>query len=112
MTLEVRMFNDARNDRTEFLFCEVRNGKLFIAKPIEPLEFHEHEEFKIIDPTFTVSNLQAIPMLQAFAETLDKQGIKTDKDAKIQGTLEATNKHLEDMRKLVFKLIGDEDGME
>lgn len=40
-------------------------------------------------------------MLDAFAETLDTLNIKTDKDAKIQGTLDATRYHLEDLRKLL-----------
>ena len=101
MSLEVRIFNDARNDRTEFLICEERNGKLFVAKPIEPFELHEHEDGKIIDPTITMSNQFAIPLLQSLAESLDKEGIKTDKDAKIQGTLEATRYHLEDLREML-----------
>lgn len=37
------------------------------------------------------------------ADELSRLGIKTDNDHKIAGTLEATNRHLEDMRALVFK---------
>lgn len=40
-------------------------------------------------------------VFKALAEALDEQGIKTDKDAKIKGTLEATRFHLEDLRKLL-----------
>lgn len=38
---------------------------------------------------------------KSFAEVLDKQGVKTDNDAKIQGTLDATKYHLEDLRTLL-----------
>lgn len=48
-----------------------------------------------------LSNLVAQDFLQALAEALDDRGIKTDKDAKIQGTLEATEYHLEDLRSLL-----------
>lgn len=37
------------------------------------------------------------------AELLDKKGIKTENDHKIQGIMKAQKYHLEDMRKLVFK---------
>lgn len=39
--------------------------------------------------------------LQAFADALDKMGIKPQKGF-IEGKLAATEKHLEDMRRLVF----------
>ena len=48
-----------------------------------------------------LNNIIAQDFLQGLAEALDKQGIKTDKDAKIQGTLDATRYHLEDLRKLL-----------
>ena len=41
--------------------------------------------------------------LQALADGLAREGLKTTNDAKNEGLLEATNKHLEDMRSLVFK---------
>lgn len=61
------------------------------------------KEFEEIPQEFImkVSDIIAQEFLQALAEALDKNGIKTDKDAKIQGTLEATKYHLEDMRSLL-----------
>lgn len=41
--------------------------------------------------------------LQAFAEALASKGIKTNKDSIAEGKLTATEKHLNDMRRLVFK---------
>ena len=61
------------------------------------------KEFEEIPPEFimTISNFLANDFLEALAEALDQQGIKTDKDAKIAGTLEVIKYHLEDMRKLL-----------
>lgn len=42
-------------------------------------------------------------MLKAFAEMASDQGMKLDSDMKREGRLEATERHLEDMRNLVFK---------
>jgi len=41
------------------------------------------------------------------AEELDKRDIKTDKDAKIQGILEATRFHLMDLRELLKLTKGE-----
>ena len=61
------------------------------------------QNFEEIPPEFIMklSSFIANDFLEALAEALDQQGIKTDKDAKIAGTLEATKYHLEDMRKLL-----------
>ena len=40
-------------------------------------------------------------VMQAMAEAFSKRGIKTENDYKIQGTLEATKYHLEDLRSLL-----------
>jgi hypothetical protein len=41
--------------------------------------------------------------LQEFANALANKGVRTTNDSKNEGLLEATNNHLQDMRKLVFK---------
>jgi hypothetical protein len=41
--------------------------------------------------------------LKALADGLANYGVKTDTDAKLQGTLEATRYHLEDMRAIALK---------
>jgi len=87
---------------THITFIEERtDSERFIAKPIN-LEFE-----KLIpgesQPTLRLSHQIAGKFLKALAEALDKEGIKTENDFKIQGLLEANKYHLEDMRKLVFK---------
>ena len=79
---------------------ELGNGKISIAQPVH-LEF---ETFDINGPmpsrgaTLTIAGMYAKDFLRGLAEVLDGQDIKTDKDEKIAGTLEATRYHLEDLR--------------
>jgi hypothetical protein len=54
-----------------------------------------------VEPSLQLYGPEANAFLDALAEALDKNGIKTDKDAKIQGTLEATRYHLEDLRTML-----------
>src|SRR5690349_15204398 len=42
-------------------------------------------------------------MVKGFAEMASEKGIKLESDLKREGKLEATERHLDDMRKLVFK---------
>lgn len=78
---------------------EERGDKTFLAKPVE-LELEEIDRHKSIEPTLRIGGVSN-QFLQSLAEELDELKIKTDKDAKIQGTLEATKYHLEDMRSLL-----------
>ena len=61
----------------------------------------DEEVAQIIEPSLKLPGNIGRALLQAFAEALDKDGIKTDKDAKLQGTIEATKYHLEDLRTLL-----------
>jgi hypothetical protein len=54
------------------------------------------------EPTFILSGMDANELLKSLADSISDMGVKTESDFKIQGKLEATEKHLEDMRKLVF----------
>jgi len=76
------------------------NGKRYLAKPVEFI-FEELKEYKTTKPTIRIAGYYSQQFLTALAEALDENNIKTDKDAKIQGTLEATRYHLEDTRSLL-----------
>lgn len=52
-------------------------------------------------PTFFISGYFQQDFLKAVLEHMENKGFKTDKDAKIEGTLIATRYHLEDLRKLL-----------
>ena len=86
----------------EIAFFIEREGKRYIAKPIE-LEFIEYDGAAKAEPTLVLDRFLAPKFLKALAEALDKEGVKTENDYKLQGILEATKKHLEDMRRLVFR---------
>ena len=69
------------------------------------------------DTTYTIKPGEALPkgcymniprnvfaeMLKGFAEMANDQGLKLNSDLKREGKLEATERHLEDMRRLVFQ---------
>lgn len=68
-------------------------NKAFTIKPGEPL------------PDGAVWDIPADifdEMLKGFAEMASEKGIKLESDLKREGKLEATERHLEDMRRLVF----------
>ncbi len=76
------------------------DGKIFAAKPMN-IEFEEVISDAYIKPTLILKNKVGREFMSAMADMLDKNGIKTEKTSKLEGTLEATKYHLEDMRKLL-----------
>ena len=99
--LKVYINPSVYQDTVEIAFVEDRpNGEIAIARPMQ-LEMEIVKEGDPIAPTLVIPRRWAGQFLQAMAEALDQQGVKTDKDAKIAGTLEATRFHLEDLRYLL-----------
>lgn len=79
-----------------FLYCNHFGNKIsLVQKGGETIEYIEEGVVK--DPSFKLNREQ----LQAFANALNDMGINPQKEF-VEGKLEATEKHLEDMRKLVF----------
>ena len=85
---------------------EEEGGKLYLWQFGRPARV-EVGPNKVIEPSISIDGLIAGEFLEKFAEALGQMGIKTDNDHKIQGLLEATKYHLEDMRGLVFKKKGE-----
>ena len=81
-------------------FVQERDGKTYVAKPVE-LEFVHVQDGERCEPTLTLPDRVDKAFFQALAEALDGENIKTDKDAKIEGTLDATKYHLSDLRQLL-----------
>jgi len=102
--MEIKIFNDFQTFDTKIIVFQregningVYNLYTGIIKEIKqgrPIP----EEFVMKIPNHLVS-----PLFKALAEALDKQGIKTEMDAKIEGKFEATKYHLEDLR-IMLKL--------
>ncbi len=53
------------------------------------------------DYILKIPNHLVEPLFRSFAETLDKRGIKTPNTHKIEGQLDSTKYHLEDLRKML-----------
>lgn len=56
-----------------------------------------------IPPSFTIPHSISESVKRALSDVLDEHGFKPASEAGLRGKLEATERHLEDMRKLVFK---------
>lgn len=61
------------------------------------------EGFPTPAPTFTLGSDKGHEFLKAIAEIAYKRGIKLKSDEQREGKLEATEKHLADMRRIVFE---------
>jgi len=84
------------------LVREREDGKLWVGR-VEAdgtINYVEQEQATIVRPTFILHD-EAELFLKACAEELARQGIKTDNDHKIEGKLEATRYHLEDLRAML-----------
>ena len=80
-----------------FFFTDDEGRKKLVAKPMQ-LEFVEAPKLnERIEPSLILP----VEYTQALVEALGTLNIKTESDSKLQGTLEATRYHLEDMRRLL-----------
>lgn len=98
----VKAWSDPPTGEIHLIIWCSEGGREFVALPIE-LKFKEHQVAEREEPTLILPRFMADDFLRALAEGLDEMGIKTDQDAKLAGTLDATRYHLEDMRRLAFK---------
>lgn len=100
--MRIKAFNNPHTGEVEFYISyKDQHGRVMIGLPME-FVFEPHEEGKQYPPTWRIDTFEAQDFLKALANALDEQGVKTDNDHKIAGTLEATRTHLEDMRRIVF----------
>ena len=97
--MEVRFENDYLQSSVKvYIFDGIGRYRTFLTKGgIERYTVGNNPDLKDEDILFARIPIEA---LQAFAEALAGRGIKTNNDHKIEGTLEATKYHLEDMRKI------------
>lgn len=98
--LKVRIYANPWDMTTNIALMVQRNGQWMIAKPVT-FDFVPINQGEVTTPTMMFAPEVASEFLKAMAQALDDRGIKTDSDAKLQGTLEATKSHLEDMRGLL-----------
>lgn len=99
--LKVSIYREPWNDALSIMIWETRNGKTYRAKHID-LEMEEAPAgVSCGAATLTLDHSSSRSFLKAMAEALDKEGVKTDNDATIAGTLKAQSFHLADLRQLL-----------
>ena len=98
--IEAKIYQESVTGEINITFIDRKEGRLYVAQPVE-LILKERRRGERVEPTIRMDYLYAQEFLKALAEALDKNGIKIDKDAKMEGLLEATRYHLEDLRKLL-----------
>jgi hypothetical protein len=81
---------------------------LHMAEPMK-LQFSEkpRQEGLIVAPTLVVYDDVKGALMTALAEALDKQGIKTENDFKLQGKMEAMEAHIKDLQKVLDRFLQD-----
>ncbi len=83
-------------------FYQEREGSISICKPMK-MEFIEVPSGQTVEPSLHIPEYASNEFVKAIQEELDKNGIKTESELTIIGELRAKDKHLQDMRRLVFK---------
>jgi hypothetical protein len=99
--MRISIYSQPWNGATHISFSVFRDGKTFVAKPVQ-LEWTPIEPFQLDVPaTLSLPMNVAQEFLTAMSTALDDRGIKPANDHHIAGQLEATKAHLEDMRGLL-----------
>ena len=81
-------------------------GIIYLAKPMKLVFEPVASQLTRWEPTLILPGpTLAKSLLKALAETLDRHGIKTDSDAKIEGKLQATEAHLDFAMRIVEKVL-------
>ena len=89
-------------DGLEIYFGFEDNKGLNVAKPVK-LEYEKISDVgKDVEPTLLIPRGLTSGFLEAVLVAIENEGIKSKSTATMEGLLEATKYHLEDMRNLVF----------
>lgn len=98
--IEIRTHLNPWQDHLQILIREKHSsGRVSIA---DKLTMHEQEEGTITEPTMDLSPQAA----QVLMDDLWASGIRPTEGSGSAGALRATEKHLADMRSIVFKKLG------
>lgn len=103
--MEIEIYNIPFRKSVEIMFFKETPEGRYRTKPMT-IEWEKERPGEVYPKaSLTVEGGDSETFLQVLAEALARHGVKTDKDAKIEGTLQATRYHLEDMREML-KLKG------
>ena len=72
------------------------------GEAIQTEKIHEYGmAMSEMKPSFILNEMQTRELIMAFSEIAKTRGFEYDSESKAKGKLEATERHLEDMRKLL-----------
>lgn len=101
--MEVRIYQDMLSLTTSIAFLKKdHNGNDLIAKPME-LVFEPLDETQHVEPTLKLDRREANEFLQELSTALNEAGYRSTSIEGYKSEIAATNRHLDDMRKLVFE---------
>lgn len=96
MSLDFRGQRNIFSNRIDIVLVDILNGKYSAA---EKITFMQPDEGLYIEPFLKLENNEA----QKLMDELWQCGLRPTEGTGSAGSLAATERHLEDMRKLVFK---------
>ena len=101
--LEVHSWKDESTGETKLLFVDFGEGRtrtVFNLYTGQAIQLHPGQK---VPPEFMLKIPwdMAPEFENALAQWLAKKGVRNDHDAKLEGTLEATRYHLEDLREML-----------
>lgn len=100
--LQIKIWRRLDMDTVFISIVQDVDGKRYIAKPVKfKMEEQSRLSSKPTEPTMMISGLVGEEFLRKMAQAIQEQGIKPESDAKLEGKLEATKDHLDDMRTLL-----------
>jgi hypothetical protein len=85
-----------------FVKEDVQGRIIAIAEPVE-LVFRNVQPGSSTPSTIELEGFTGQAMLSSLAKEIELLGIKPEEESKLEGKLEATTYHLEDMRRLIFQ---------
>jgi hypothetical protein len=98
--MKVKIYQEPAFNALSFTFYEERDGKKWIAKPMDIIM----EEYKIgddVQPTLRINSEFVPEFLKSLVNEINSEGIRADQDSVNEGQLIATKYHLEDLRELL-----------
>jgi hypothetical protein len=99
--MKIKIYQEPVFNAISFTFYEERNGKIYVAKPVEIIMEELTDEFKPLEPTIRLSQYETKEFLKSMANEVYNNGIRHDQDVINEGALVSTKYHLEDLRKLL-----------
>jgi uncharacterized protein YlbG (UPF0298 family) len=100
-SMEVEVFGTIQRGSPDNIYVLGYDGEKIIEQKVTAENEHT---FKFI-PLLRVNMFLFDSLLQAFTSFADQKGLPKPQEDHMKGKLEATEKHLEDMRKLSEKLV-------